>query len=145
MVSEKLIKRIEKLRSGNEEEMKITKRYIDTKDTVFDVATYITENVDSSFFVIECELKYRETRWDGNINRYYPVAECDDIFLHFNHYDQVYNYSFEVQTTKGNIVTGYNFKEDMKQKILSNNILTDVGYNNNIQIENRIIKITIQK
>ena len=36
---------------------------------------------------IECELKYRETRWDGNINRYYPVAECDDIFLHFNHYD----------------------------------------------------------
>lgn len=122
MVSEKLIKRIEKLRSGNEEEMKITKRYIDTKDTVFDVATYITENVDSSFFVIECELKYT-----SNVS------------------DQVYNYSFEVQTTKGNIVTGYNFKEDMKQKILSNNILTDVGYNNNIQIENRIIKIIIQK
>ena len=58
MVSEKLQKRIEKLESENKNEIRITKRYIDSDDTIFDVASYITKNVKNSFFIIDCGMIY---------------------------------------------------------------------------------------
>lgn len=118
MLSEKLEKRIKKLE--DESEIKITKRYIDSDDTIFDVATYIYENIDCSFFIIECELKY-----------------TSDIF------SKVYNYSFEVESVNDNRITNFNIKKNLKQKIGS--ILDDIGYTNNIQLENHIKKIVIEK
>jgi len=118
MISEKLIKRLEKLES--ETEIKITPRYIDADDTIFDVATYIHHNIKNTFFVIECEMKYT-----SNIS------------------SNVYNYSFEVQTVNENRITDFNMKKELKQRL--DNVMNDVGYSNNIQIENKIKKIIIQK
>lgn len=118
MISEKLKKRIDKLKSENE--IRITKRYIDSKDTIFDVATYIYENVDSSFFSIECELKY-----------------ISDISVN------TYNYSFEVQSVNDNRITDFNINVELSKKL--SNLMNDVGYTNNICVENRIVVITIEK
>jgi len=118
MISEKLIKRLEKLES--ETEIRITKRYIDADDTIFDVASYIDKNIKNSFVIIECELKYTS-----------------------NNSSNVYDYSFEVQTVNENRITDFDMKKELEKKL--NNILYDIGYSNNIQIENQIKKIIIQK
>ena len=120
MVSEKLQNRLKKLESENTSEIKITKRYIDETDTIFNVATYIYHNIRSSFFIIECELKYT-TIISSN----------------------THNYSFEVEIVDENRITNFNIKKTLKQKL--DKIIDDVGYSNNITIENRIKKIIIQK
>lgn len=120
MVSDKLQKRIEKLKSENENELRITRRYIDPDDTIFDVASYIAENVDNSFFVIECELEYTS-----------KISS------------DVYKYSFEVQTVNNNRITDFNMKKELEQKL--GNIIDDIGYANNIRIDNKITKIMIHK
>lgn len=120
MVSDKLQKRIEKLKSENENEFRITRRYIDPDDTIFDVASYIAENVDNSFFVIECELEYTS-----------KISS------------DVYKYSFEVQTVNKNRITDFNMKKELEQKL--GNIIDDIGYANNIRIDNKITKIMIHK
>lgn len=33
-----------------------------------------------------CELQFREMQWENILKRDFPVAECDDILLNFNHY-----------------------------------------------------------
>ncbi len=118
MISEKLRKRIEKLKSENETEIRITKRYIDSDDTIFDVATYIYENINSSFFTIECELEYTS-----------------------NILSKIYNYSFEVQTENNNRITNFNIRKELKEKL--DKILTDIGYVNNITLKNQIKTIII--
>ncbi len=35
---------------------------------------------------LEYDLNLREMRWEGNLKREYPIVECGDILLHFNHY-----------------------------------------------------------
>lgn len=35
---------------------------------------------------ISCDLNFMEMRPEKNLKREYPVARCDDILLHFNHY-----------------------------------------------------------
>ncbi len=35
---------------------------------------------------INCELRLREMKWETILKRDYPVVECDDILLNFNHY-----------------------------------------------------------
>jgi len=120
MISGKLQKRIEKLSSESGNEIRITKRYIDPEDTIFDVATYISHNIQNSFFVIECEMKY-------------TTDNSSDVF----------KYSFEVQRVNDNIITDFNMKQELKQKM--KNIMTDIGYTNNIMIENQIQTITIQR
>lgn len=120
MVSEKLMKRIEKLESDGVDELRITKRYIDGDDAVFDVATYIFKNVKSSFFVIECELKY-----SSSIS------------------SNIYDYSFEVQTINDNRITDFNLGKQLEKKL--DNIIHDIGYANVIHLENQIKRIIIQK
>lgn len=34
---------------------------------------------------MECKIVFYETRYDENTRLEYPIARCDDIFLHFNH------------------------------------------------------------
>ena len=109
---------MKKLKS--ESEIRITKRYIDPSDTIFNVATYIYDNVDSSFFSIECELKIMS---DISVN--------------------THNYSFEVQSVNNNRITNFNVKEELSKKL--GNLMNDIGYTNNICVENRIIVIMIQK
>ncbi len=35
---------------------------------------------------IDCDILFKEMRWETNLKRNYPVFICDDIMLHFNHY-----------------------------------------------------------
>jgi len=35
---------------------------------------------------LDCELKLKEMGYETNLERNYPIVECDDILLYFNHY-----------------------------------------------------------
>lgn len=65
--------------------------------------------LDSPKSFIECDLKFKKTGWNEIMKKEYPVADCDGIELHFNHYD-----SFE---------EARNIWEKRKQRINWDNIL----------------------